>query len=419
MSRAARTEGGFTLVELLVTVVVAFMVTMSTFMFFAGQKTVYETQTKLLNVQQNLWAAMETVTRNIRAAGTGMTGCIRSDSDGAIGPDTGDPGPWSATPPQTGLRIWVRSARTAFFPADSPARLAPLWIQNGGGGAASDPDAIWVAYGVGASGNYTDVNLSTATSPSNMNSAVRTANPVAGFPSPTAAFRAGEFFLLVHDTTNPPSLNMDRGCTMMQVTGITALSHTLLHATGTSDWNNGGTSTVNFTWGNPAAAGAYNEANSGIRNFGQLRWIRFAIDATGATPNLTMQRLDQTTTGAPGAAVSAPQVLAEGIEDLQVAYGCDTTSVIGTPDGVISDGTPTLATDEWIGNSAADVPPLNCRRPQAIRVTIIARSASQDTTLSDLAASGINRKPVAENGIQGAPDMFRHRLMQTTVFPRN
>lgn len=412
-----RSEGGFTLVELLVTVVVASMVTVSTFMFFAGQKTVYETQTKLLNVQQNLWAAMETVTRNLRAAGTGMNGCVRPDSDGATGPDNGDPGPWGATPPQTGLRVWMQVARLTNYPANTAARIPPLWIQNGGGGAATDPDAIWVAYGVGASGNYSDVDLSTTVA--NMGSAVQTAAPVAGFPSPTAAFRVNEFFLLVHDTTSPPSLNLDRGCTLMQVTGINAVTHALEHTAGGSDWNRGGASTVPFTWGNPAAPGSYTPANSGIRNFGAFRWIRFAIDNTGATPNLTMQRLDMQTS-AIGGSVSAPQVLAEGIEDLQVAYGCDTTGITpGTPDGVINNGTPAAATDEWTGNDVADVPPVNCRRPQAIRVTIIARSATQDTTLAELMATGNNRKPRAENGVQGQPDMFRHRVMQTTVFPRN
>jgi len=45
-------ERGMTLVELMVTMVIASIVAASTFMFFAGQQRVYETQTKLLNVQQ-------------------------------------------------------------------------------------------------------------------------------------------------------------------------------------------------------------------------------------------------------------------------------------------------------------------------------------------------------------------------------
>jgi len=66
-----------TLVELMVTMVIASIVAASTFMFFAGQQRVYETQTKMLNVQQNAWAAMEVLTRFVRAAGSGMYGCVR------------------------------------------------------------------------------------------------------------------------------------------------------------------------------------------------------------------------------------------------------------------------------------------------------------------------------------------------------
>src|SRR5438046_1503270 len=69
-------ESGLTLVELMVTIVVASLVASSTFMFFAGQQRLYDTQTKLLNVQQNLWASMEVLARSIRAGGSGMaSGC--------------------------------------------------------------------------------------------------------------------------------------------------------------------------------------------------------------------------------------------------------------------------------------------------------------------------------------------------------
>ena len=84
-SARRRRHGGFTLVELMVTVVVAGLVAASTFVFFAGQQRIYDTQTKLLNVQQNLWAAMEVISRHLRSAGAGMaTGCnvIRTYYDG-------------------------------------------------------------------------------------------------------------------------------------------------------------------------------------------------------------------------------------------------------------------------------------------------------------------------------------------------
>ena len=52
-----RSDAGLTLIELMITIVVASLVAASTFMFFAGQQRIYDTQTKLLNVQQNVTAA--------------------------------------------------------------------------------------------------------------------------------------------------------------------------------------------------------------------------------------------------------------------------------------------------------------------------------------------------------------------------
>ena len=70
-------DQGMTLVELMVTMIIASIVAASTFMFFAGQQRVYETQTKMLNVQQNVWAAMEVLSRFVRSEGSGMYGCVR------------------------------------------------------------------------------------------------------------------------------------------------------------------------------------------------------------------------------------------------------------------------------------------------------------------------------------------------------
>src|SRR6476659_1093844 len=106
-----RSDSGLTLVELMITIIVASLVAASTFVFFAGQQRIYDTQTKLLNVQQSVTAAMELLTRYVRASGTGLLGCVRPDSDGA-GPDPGDPSPVApATPltagPAAGLRAFL------------------------------------------------------------------------------------------------------------------------------------------------------------------------------------------------------------------------------------------------------------------------------------------------------------------------
>ena len=136
---ARRREGGLTLVELMITIVISSIVATSTFFFFVGQRRVYDTQAKVLNVQQNLWAAMETLTRFVRGAGMGIYGCVNST----------DPTPTGTTMPQTGLRVFQKSTGTAM-------RLAPIWINNGAAGA---PDAITVVFGAGSFGNFTDTNL--------------------------------------------------------------------------------------------------------------------------------------------------------------------------------------------------------------------------------------------------------------------
>jgi hypothetical protein len=124
--------------------------------------------------------------------------------------------------------------------------------------------------------------------------------------------------------------------------------------------------------------------------------VQFSIDASGASPKLMMNRLDGT---------AGPQVLADGIEDLQIAYACDIQpSTDG--DGVFTEGTDstTKKADEWTYNVSGDVPPAGCNRPQAVRITIIARSTEVDTTLA---------------GVAGATDAYRHRVLTTTVYPRN
>jgi type II secretory pathway pseudopilin PulG len=375
-----------TLVELMITLVVASLVAASTFAFFTGQQRLYETQTKLLNVQQNVTAAMEMMARYVRVAGAGMLGCVRVSTSPL---DPGGPPPVSnstalANAPATGLR--------AFLNGQGAIRVPPVWIVDGGNG----PDSIAVAFGNGTFGNWSDSNLATPL----LAGMPATSSLTVGATPANAAnqFRANEF-VVVLDTAQPlnrglPLLN-DRGCTLFQITGIAGT--TLSHAS-TSNWNPAAdvAAMVPFT---------YTVASGGIRHFGTLNWVRFAIRAGTANtpPALTMERLDLGT---------APQVLADGIEDLQVAYACDTNN-----DGALADG-PDRTIDEWQLNANAEVAPvINCYRPAAIRLTLIARSLTPDTLLTSVTS---NVKPAAENApAGGAADWFRHRVLSTTVFPRN
>jgi prepilin-type N-terminal cleavage/methylation domain-containing protein len=377
-----RSDSGLTLVELLVTITIASFITAATFAFFAGQQRIYDTQSKLLGVQQNLWSAMDTVGRYVRQSGKGMIGCVRPDSD-AAGPDLGDPSCGGATAPQTGLRAWRNG--TGFI------RIAPLWIKNGVSGA---PDTLTVAYGLNASGNFTDATLLTDIQTG------KTTVPISVLAGETVGFRANEFMLLVEKA----QANGDRGCALFQVTGTDVATNTLLKASAGSSWNPAAdiAAMVPFSFIGGAAP------TGGVRNLGELVWIQFAIDSSGsAPPRLTMNRLDGT---------NGPEVLADGIEDMQVAFACDMAG--GSADGDLAEGTDsaTRRTDEWIYNESGDVEPAGCSRPDAIRITLVARSLTPDTTLS--AVTG-NAKPASEDGVAGAADTYRHRVATMSIYPRN
>jgi prepilin-type N-terminal cleavage/methylation domain-containing protein len=377
-----RRDGGFTLVELLVTIVVASLIAAATFTFFAGQQQIYDTQTKMLGVQENLWASLETVTKYVRSSGAGIADCVRLDSDGS-GADTGDPPPGGAVAPATGLRAYRNGVNF---------RIAPLWIQNGPGGT---PDAITVAYGRGASGNFRDAFLGTTISAGSSTATITT------LTGQTTRFRAGEFMALVDEARS----NGDRGCSLFNITDVVAGTRTLLHGT-SSSWNPIADSTDHMPF---LYQGGSDVTTGGVRNLGQLVWVRLAIDATGtAAPRLTLDRLDD---------ADPPQVLAEGIEDMQIAYGCDLGPEI-TPDGVLTEGTDsaTRLTDEWTYNEPGDLEPARCQRPDAVRITLVARTLAPEPALANTPG---NLRPAAEDGVAGTADLFRHRMVNATVRMRN
>lgn len=444
-------DQGMTLVELMVTMIIASIVAASTFMFFAGQQRVYETQTKMLNVQQNVWASMEVLSRFVRSEGSGMYGCVRPVGgivaspplNRSLGADSGDdppvfpPNPAGvvtahdlalANRPNAGLRAY--NAATG-----QVQRIPPLWIvdQVAGNdasiaGIVPGTDVITVAFGNRSSGTNFDSQLFGA-----VTNLSYTIAPL--LPANLAMFQPGEFIVLV----STPVVS-DIGCTLFQITSVTA---TLNHASGGTSacLPPPATGCASSVWNPPATIanlvpGTYaaNSASDGIRNFGEFWWVRFAIrtkDANGVAlttlgipgvthdvPVLTMERLD----GSPNAPVG-PQVLAEGIEDLQVAYACDLNA-----DGVLTEG-PDTSTDEWMLNNAADVIATNnaakCNQPSAVRLTLVARSLTQDNgidaTLTDNGRPAVENRPVhtPDNNFTTGRDQFRRRVLTTTVYPRN
>jgi hypothetical protein len=139
---------------------------------------------------------------------------------------------------------------------------------------------------------------------------------------------------------------------------------------------------------------------------------RFFIENSAATGNLPTLMLDP---DGVGSNLRAPEPIAQGIEDMQIAVGVD-----GDDDGTIVEGPST--TDEWYYNVAgdSDPPPLiedglsYYDTPRAIRITMVGRTIAESSTK---AASG---RPAAEDRPAAASDdEFRRRVLSTILEIRN
>jgi prepilin-type N-terminal cleavage/methylation domain-containing protein len=99
------------------------------------------------------------------------------------------------------------------------------------------------------------------------------------------------------------------------------------------------------------------------------------------------------------------EILAEGIEDVQIAVGVDLDG-----DGAILDLGDT--TDEWFYNAVGDgtPPPITDGQWRALRVTV---------TAQDLLNRGSSARPAAEDRAAGATDTHRRRTLRTQIEIRN
>ena len=433
--RGRARDTGMTLVEIMITLVISSIIAASTFMFFAGQQRIYETQTKLLNIQQNLWAAMEVVARYTRAAGSGMYECVRPASYYNSTLDNGtrllsinpSPGPLAASladadRPNAGIRAFNATASTMQW-------IPPLWIVNNtnDAGVVAGTDIISVAFGNRTSGTDIDAPLSLNIADSLPGTAIGLTGVSMG-----SMFRLGEFVLLLTTPdwgygSNPST---DRGCTMFQVTADPTVSgnNTLAHAAsainaGDIQWNPG----VDVAGMLPP--GGYTGGSAGVRNFGQLTSVTFFVQ-TGANgiPNLMMQQRHL------GGTSGTAQVLAEGIEDLQVSFACDTGTLtvrnLAQLNGQLDEGTDDTAkqNDEWWNNVPSDnLPPINtagyCNLPTAVRLTLVVRTLTEDdlidTTVTNNGPMNVEDHRYSSPRPANQKDKYRRRVLTTTVYPRN
>jgi hypothetical protein len=306
MGRSARGLRGFTVVEVLIALLVASMLTVFVLSLTRTQLVTYEMQGQTTSVQQNARAGFDYVEAMLRRACSGLS--------------------WGAV----GIRMGAGTVQTGCFTFYDGA------VVNGGrftsANAATLPDAVEVIYGDGSA-----------------------FSAVTAFPTPGTAtvadvsrFNPGDL-VLMGDYQRAYLLQIAPG-------GITVTAGSM---TGPQP----PVGNVTFT------AGTIQDATFLTWSPGDRPWIimrarsqALYVDRTDPKNSLLMLDPD----GPLGADHLDAQPLVEGVEDFQIAVGVDRdpVGVVGGPTGgrgVINEDlvNPSGPNDEWIGNSVADAPLAN------------------------------------------------------------
>jgi type IV pilus assembly protein PilW len=114
-----KNESGLTLIELLIAMAISGVLLGAMLMTFHGQSTSYNSQQEVTSLQENMWAALQLMSRDIRMAGYDPLGTAKAgitlatdtsfeatadiNEDG----DLTDPGPPPGTDPNEDIKYWL------------------------------------------------------------------------------------------------------------------------------------------------------------------------------------------------------------------------------------------------------------------------------------------------------------------------
>lgn len=316
-NRPGTAESGFSLVEIMVGLVIgmlAILVMMQVFAVFEGQK---RTTTGGSDALQNGSYSMYLLEGHLRAAGSGF----------AIG----------TTPNILGCPIGGIAAPAFMAPAPPAARMIPVLIADGGGGAS---DSITVIFGT-ASGIANRVGFSGATAVGD------TSIPVTS----TFGFNLNDLVLAVDQVGVMPAT-----CTIEQITAAPPVVPGPMAVTGLDSAYSASSLLVNLGPGPTGAADA--NANGPVLT-------QFAVlNNPAGSASFSLAALDMLRRS-PG--LGAPTALADNVVNIQAQYGVDTT--VPAADDVI---------DAWVEPTgvwaAAALTPAQIVQIKAIRLGIVVRS---------------------------------------------
>jgi prepilin-type N-terminal cleavage/methylation domain-containing protein len=370
-------QRGFTIVEVLVALFVASLLSVFVLSLTRSQLVTYEMQGQVNSTQQNIRESFDYVETTLRKACAGVSeGKVRVQLSDATKFDT------TCIKVYDGAIFGVGTTTPAVGSIGSFQYSVP----------ATKADAIEIIYGDGS-------GLSVVTAP-----------PAGGqlFVGDATPFSQGDFILVT---------DMKNGY-IFKIQSITTAG-----AAGTVPT---GTITLDQVAGNPSDSTISNIVAGSIVM--PAKSVAFYVDISTDTRN-PMLMLDPD--GVIGSSHGDAQPLAEGVEDLQIAVGFDGLGT-NAVDGVIVDNAN--GTDEWIGNAGTTeyttnpgLLALNANSttwypsvttnasPRQIRLTMIVRSLNQYAGTAAALNGAENRNTVFGGSTTVAS---RYRQLRAVVAPR-
>ena len=379
---ARRLAAGMTLIEVLVALGLSAMLMGGAFALVASQRRSFMAQSAIGRRQQELWVGLEFLQRDLRKGGMGFGFC-RASSGGI-----------------------TYAAHAGCFP-NGAASAQPLHAVDFTDGGTGGADQVTIRYAEPPGNGAPDTKIKTAPPGSYVgwtagNVTVEDARP---FMQPygcvcgtNCSLPSATFAVFFAAGATPPV------CSLVQVTAAACntVPNTLtIQPKPVVNCSNIPIATQPYTPAAPSYA-----AGDSIVNLGKLRTITYWIDTTLANNPRLMRTVDNND----GVAAQV-QVIATGVEDLQVVPACDlNNNGLIEPEGV---GPAAKATDEWLNNAGADAAAPSCTSYPQVRVSLIGRTPQ--------AAPGFTGagRPALENRLAGSADNFHRRILATTISTPN
>ncbi len=404
----SRRERGLTMVELMVALFLALILTGGLFYMMSGQQKTYQGQLHAMTSNENLWGAMEYLQSQVWKAGYGWSGCPPDALNKVYVPVVHK---WNGSAGCTTNPCTVPDSQlTAMTVYNSEIRYTKEVIASSQG-----PDSFSVAYAVDNGDILTAVR--TKIKAPEGTAVVTVSSDGSTTAHPTQTIKAKDRLVLwQHGST--------KNCLAIVASGSPVSIGTVGKARYQIPFAPMGYKYNASNHGSMFETAGY-AVQSLVLPLGQVttRTVRFfSLDSNPEKDGAHIPKLMTWTEDAKGNRFDI-QIIAEGIEDMQIAWGCDADGLGTLNEGV---GTSNQQKDEWAFNVASDTVP-NCTAVknsviEAVRITLIARTPTNIESKKGFRPGAEDRPAgtVAKDlQLNGGVGTYGRAVLTYTIKPRN